>query len=477
MRIILSCIGLILLINGVFGQEVRIEFGSNTVASNQVFTITVTLENERLRNYSPFPEIEGFLKRGTSSSSSTSFVNGKRTSSQSITQNYLPTEEGTFTVPPFTITINGQEYRSEGINVTVGPPRQQQQRGQDPIDPFDLFNRGRRSQPQEYIDVEADAFLALSTDKATVYVGEGFTTTLAFYVSESNRADMRFYDLGKQITEIVKNIKPESCWEENFNIDNINGQPVTINGKPYTQYKIFQAAYYPLNVQDISFPSVGLKLIKYRVAKNPSFFGRNRQEDFETFYSKPKIVKVEPLPPHPLRETVAVGQYVLREDISSNSLQTGQSFNYSFNVLGRGNISAINPPATPTDGTFDFYEPNIQQDIRRADNTVSGTKAFKYYGIPNEPGTYDLGDYLQWIFFDPEKGTYDTLKSKSVVQVSGESRKNEYISSNDLGSFYDQVEFRDNTLSSLQRGSFIRIFGNIFILAMFATSAFLIFRK
>ena len=71
------------------------------------------------------------------------------------------------------------------------------------------------------MDIEANAFLALTTDKPEVYVGEGFTTTLAFYVSEENRAELRFYDLGKQITDIVKEIKPNTCWEENFNIDNI----------------------------------------------------------------------------------------------------------------------------------------------------------------------------------------------------------------------------------------------------------------
>ena len=477
MRSFLSCLLLFLFSISAKSQNVKIAIGASEIAVNQVFTITVTLENERLRNYSPFPEIDGFLKRGTSSSTSTSFVNGRMSSSQSITQNYLPTKEGTFQIPPFNISVNGQSYNFAGSVVKVGPPAQQQ-RSRDPFDPFDFFNNRRKpQQPQEYIDVEAEAFLALTNDKSEVYVGEGFTTTLAFYVSESNRADMRFYDLGKQITEIVKNLKPESCWEENFNIDNINGQPVTIRGKDYTQYKIFQAAYYPLNVEDVTFPEVSLKLIKYRVAKNPSFFGRNRQEDFETFYSRPKTVTVKALPPHPLKESVAVGQYVLREKISAEELQTGQSFNYSFNVLGRGNISAINPPQIPENEDFDFYEPNIRQDVKRAENVVSGTKAFAYYGIPNEPGQYDLGDYLRWVYFDPEREVYDTLKSNYTVLVSGESRKNEYISSNDLGSFYDRIDFENNELISLERGSWVRIFGNLFILAMFATSAFLIFKK
>ena len=95
----------------------------------------------------------------------------------------------------------------------------------DPFDdPFDnFFDRNN----DDFYEVEADAFLSLTTDKKSVYVGEGFNTTLAFYVSESNVADMRFYELGRQLTEILKKIKPGNCWEENFNIENIN--PKTYN--------------------------------------------------------------------------------------------------------------------------------------------------------------------------------------------------------------------------------------------------------
>lgn len=352
-----------------------------------------------------------------------------------------------------------------------------QQRQADPFsnDPFRFFNQD--PQPTEFVDVQAEAFLALTTDKSEVYLGEGFTTTLAFYVSEANQAELRFYDLAKQITEIMKTIKPNSCWEENFNIDNINGEPITLNNKPFTQYKIFQATYYPLNLDPIAFQSIGLKLIKYKVAKNPSFFGRNRQEDFETFYSKPKKVTVKPLPPHPLRDRVAVGNYRMAEKISAVELTTGQSFNYVLNILGEGNLSAISNPEIPENEEFDFYAPNVKQDITRSNGQVKGTKSFNYYAIPNEPGTYTLGDYIQWIYFNPDKKVYDTLRSRQTVVVSGESRKNEYILSNDMGSFYDGIEFEDNKLVSLDQSPLIRLFANIFILAMLAASVFFMVRK
>ncbi|MEQ9403279.1 MAG: BatD family protein [Cyclobacteriaceae bacterium] len=473
--LVLSCL---LVLTGfiIQAQEVSIKLGEPKIGLNQYFTITAAVDNDRLKQYSDFPEIDGFVKRGTSSSTSTSYINGQMKSTQSLTQNYQATEKGNFLLPPFFMTINGKDVKSNGTQIVVGDAIQQRRRSGFSSDPFeDLL--GQRTQPSEFIDVEAEAFLAVTTDKKEVYVGEGFTTSLAFYVSESNRADMRFYDLGTQITELVKKLKPNSCWEESFNIDNINGESIQLNGKNYTRYKIYQATFFPLNVEDIEFPSVGLKMIKYKVAKNPSFFGRNRQEDFETFYSKEKTVKVTDLPPHPLKESVAVGNYQLTEEISTEDLETGQSFNYEFVVSGEGNISAIEAPLPQSDENFDFYAPNVQQNVSKSNSRVRGTKSYNFYAIPNEPGEYQMSDYFTWIFFNPTTEAYDTLSSELVLSVKGESRKNQYIASNDLGDFYDKISTAENDLTSLSGNSWITWVVNIFVILTMGLTLYIVFRK
>ncbi len=460
-----------------FAQDASIKLGNSEIGMNQYFTITIQIENDRLKQYSEFPSIDGFIKRGTSSSTTTNYVNGRMSSTQSLTQNYQATEKGEFLLKPFSITINDKIVKSQGTQIKVGNPVQRQSRssafGHDPFDNF----FGSRNAPTEFVDVKADAFAALSIDKDEVYVGEGFTATLAFYVAESNRAEMRFYDLSNQITEIVKKVKPSNCWEENFSIDQIVGDPIQINGRGYTRYKIYQTAYYPLTAQDIEFPSVGLKMIKYKVAKNPSFFGRNRQEDYETFYSKEKTVKVRELPAHPLRDVVAVGNYRLDENLSTKSLETGQSFNYDFNIIGEGNISSIEAPIPPEGDSFDFYAPNVKQNITRSNGRVRGTKAFNFYAIPNEPGEYSLSDYFSWVFFDPRSETYDTLKSELFLTVTGDSRKNLSIASNDLGDFYDRIDQVDNSLYSINGSSWFTIFVNILIVMILGFTAYLLFRR
>lgn len=472
-KVILLFAVLILLTTVIYAQSFRIDLGSDEIALNQAFTISIIVENQQIKNYSEFPNITGFIKRGTSSSSTTNFINGQRSSSQSIIQNYAPTKEGIFVLKPFTIKVNGNPVNSPGKRIKVTPARQQQTIINDPFQNF--FNR--RTQPQEFIDIKADAFLAVTTDKNEIYTGEGFTMAVSFYVSDKNRADMRFYELSKQIPKIVKKIKPANCWEENFNINNIIGEPVIINKQRYNQFKIYQATYYPLNSNTINIPSISLELIKYKESKNLSFFGRNKQEDFKTFYSKSGKMIVKDLPPHPLKESVSVGNYRLDEKVSNKELVTGQSFNYSFNIVGEGNISAITEPDIRSDSNFDLFSPNIRQDINRSFGKVKGVKSFNFYGIPNEPGIFKMDKYFSWIFFNTQKGNYDTLKSEMVFHVTGESKKNEYILSNDMGSFYDMMEFQDNTLYTLNKNETAKIFANIFILIMLFVSVFVIFKK
>jgi hypothetical protein len=456
-------------------QDIRLELGPDEIGSNEYFTITVTVNNDRIRSYDKFPEIEGFYKQGTSSSSSTNIVNGRASSTYSITQNYLPAAQGNFRLKPFTMVVNEQKIRSQGKPIKVGPPIQRRQRYYDPFE--DFFGRRQEPRKQEYIDIEDDAFVGLTVDKEEVFIGEPFLFTFAFYVAETNRAPLQFYDVGNQVIDIMKEIKPANCWEENFNIESIEGVRVNINGKYYTQYKLFQATYYPFNLDTIRFPSVDFKMIKYKTAKNYSFFGQNRKEDYKIYKSKPSAIVVKELPDHPLKNKVSVGNFMLSEKISDEELTTGSSFDYRFSVYGEGNISAISEPILPETRVMDIYPPNIKMDIRRGNGMVRGQKAFDYFILPNEPGTYELGDYFQWIFFNTEKGQYDTLRSEIVVEAIGESKKNVEILSNDLGSFYDRISFEKNQLKNRNEANWVKILINFLLVSIFGASIYVLVKK
>lgn len=462
-------------------QEIKITLGPDEVSANRAFTITITIANERLRNYSNFPDIAGFTKGGTNSQQSTNFINGQVSSSHSITQNYLPNAQGVFELKPFTIIVNDKKVNSPGKKIKVIAPRQQQQRQVDPFgnDPLEDFF-GRREQPTEFVDVKDEAFFALTTNKDEVYVGEGFTLTLAFYVAETNRAALQFYDISNQLSVILQKIKPASCWEENFNIENITEEAITINNKRYSRYKLYEAAYYPLNTQPVEFPNFSLKMIKFKESKTKTFFGRSKQEDYKDYPTKAKTIKVKELPPHPLKDMVSVGDYKLLERQSATQSQTGQGINYEMIISGEGNISGISEPVKTEDGDLDIYAPTIRQDISRSNGKVRGSKNFNYFVSANNPGTYAFKEYLTWVFFNPRTEKYDTLIPKSSVQITGEKINQKLSTTNADGKeddFYNLIDFQSNELRSVSNSQTLIYIANSLLAIMLIATLYLIIKK
>jgi hypothetical protein len=456
-------------------QEVVIELGPDEIGLNETFSIKATISNDRIRTYDEFPDILGFQKQGISQSSSMNIINGQVTSTNSIIQYYKPTRKGEFILDAFSVKINGNDYSSSGKRIVVGDARTSQRSGV--FDSFDdIFGRREREEP-EFIEIEDDAFFASSVDKTEVFVGEGFNVSLAFYMSETNQAPFQFYEPGRQLDEILKKMKPTNAWEENFNITNIQPERVTINDKNWVKYTVYEATFYPFSEGEITIPPISWEMIKYRVARNPSFFGSNRLEDYKTFYSSAKNIKVKPLPPHPLRNEVSVGVFQLRENISQLQVETGEGFTYNFGVSGEGNINSISAPKTKQIQKLNTFDPNVRQQINRGMGKVRGVKEFNYFITINEPGEVSLKDHFQWIYFNPLLAQYDTLRPSAIIQVTGESKVNQAISRQRLGGIYDLIELESNKLSYQRYKYYFSLFINLLLVGSVIFLAVLIIRK
>jgi hypothetical protein len=459
----------------VFAQDLNIELGPDELGLNETFNIKATISDEKIKSYGSFPEIPGFQKQGISQSSSMNVINGQVSSTNSIIQYYKPFRKGQFTLGGFSININGSIASSEGKVIQVIDNRQSQQRSRS-NDPFDDFFGGSREEP-EFVEIEDEAFFSLSLDKEEVYVGEGFHVSLAFYMPEDNRAPFNFHEPGRQLESIIKKIKPTNAWEENFNITNIQPEKTTINGKNWTRFKVYESVFYPFSEGTINIPSVPWKMIKYKIAKDPTFFGNNRQEDFKTFYTSPKTIAVKPLPPHPLKNEVSVGDYGLKENFDQTEIATGEGVSYKFGIVGEGNINSIQPPRKIKEQKLNSFDPNERQQINRGNGRVTGIKEYHYYLTINEPGRVELKDHLEWIFFDPSSEKYDTLRPNAVLNVVGENKINQAISSTRLGGIYDLIEVEDNNLLNQRYKYYFSAFINVLLVATVILLGILMIKK
>lgn len=449
-------------------SDVSLIIGEKNIFLEDPFVVTVVLKfiGESPNPEYKFPELPNFSKRGVSKSIARSFVSGQPVATCTITQNYAAKKEGIFKIPAFRVNINGTDLKQEAFVIKVNKPVTIDKKGinyteaakaTDSQEDFTDFIEGNRPELAN-LNTKEDAFLSLSSSKSSPYVGEGFTVTLAFYVADNNTADIQFDHNEVQIPAITKKIKPENCWEESFGITEAQGVKVRINGKSYTQYKFYQATFYPLNNKSIVFPAVSLRLLKTIPDKN-----NGKKYSFVTFQTKPFTIKAKELPPHPLKNEVSVGLFTWREVLNRNKVSTGKSVEYSLQIMGDG--YNVKLPEIKNDSIFDFFPPEVDAINTPQNNKIISTKSFTFQIIPKRAGNFALDKYFQWVYFNTKTEKYDTLKSVLKIQVSGQS-----IQTTDTPlaqtSVYDGLEQTDSSEEASNFKKLLKDEANILIVIM-----------
>ncbi len=449
-----------------YAQNAEIRLGKHEITIKEVFTISLRFPKERKRDfhnfpYYGFPEIEDFWKDRTE-------YTQDKDKNFTITQYYLPTKPGEFHLNSFAFSIGGKIISSKGATVRVILGNKNK---------TDSSSALIKKTSKDYKETEMNSYLKLSVSKQAVYNGEGFVASLYLYTALSNKTEMTFINLDDQFAGLVKKIKPVNCWAEELDNAGTITDTINIANEKFKRWTIYRVMLYPLDTLAINFPLLNFDLIKYAVAEDPSQTAVFRKPQLYTFANPPITVTVHPLPPHPLRDNMPVGEFRLREKIEHTRLQTGKSCNYEFDILGEGNITAIPAPQLKENPNLEFYTPEVKQVIYKKKYPVGGMKSFDYYILPQEPGSYKLRDFIYFIYFNPTLKKYDTLFPKTELLVEGESQKNTFISSNSTDPFYRNIDKASNELRDYEKDQSIKYFANIIILFMLVTTVFLMLRK
>lgn len=445
-------------------EEISVEMGKQNLVLNQPFILSVVVKNNTNRPSVQFPELEGLQKRSASATSTTSTIGGKIVLVQTISQQYFAMQEGRYEIPPAVITVDGIKAKTEAITLTFIKGETDPISTEKGIDESEIISSEETS--------SEDVFLSVRTSKSTVYVREGFAVRLSLYVAKSAPIEMDFYQLDTQLQSILKKIRPATCWEENVGIEEIIQRTVKIRGREYTEYQMYQAMFFPFTVQTVSFPAVGLNMLVSRSQTEEN----SRRKAIQAFQSKPVRVLVKLLPPHPLRDQIAVGNFHLREKLTKEKLSSGESLRYLFTIEGEGNLATITAPEVPESKAFDFYPPDINQTVRRSYENVSGEKTFDYYIVAKQKGTYPMGRFFQWIFFDPIRMRYDTLRSSRTVEVVGENLKTIGYGGEQANSIYENIEELNTDMNYIDYQEITRNLTNMVVLGLLGVMIW-IFRK
>lgn len=395
------------------------------VVVGRPFQLTYSV-NQRSRDLRA-PEFTDFdLLAGpyTSTSSSTSFVNGHRTSSftQTYTFTLMAQRAGTFTIGPATVKVDGDNVQSNGVRIQVLPEDEQptQQSTSQP------GNSRTSSQSGSSEQVNSDnIFVRTIASKTRVQEQEALMVSYKLYFANVDVA---------QLTNNTKLPEFTGFLKQELEQGEIQTELEHYNGRNYQTAVLYRTILYPQHSGDITIDPAKFEAV-LRVQTQQRM--RSIFDDFFGTYTNvtkmltaPGVtIHVAPLPSgKPAGFSGGVGKFTLTPSISQTELQANEAVTIKLDITGAGNMKLLKTPAVDWPEGFEPYDPKVTNNFSTTTAGLSGTKSIEYLAIPRNPGDYTI-PAVTFSYFDIEDKAYRTLSTPEytihVKRGAGASEKGE----------------------------------------------------
>ncbi|KAF0201828.1 MAG: hypothetical protein FD170_2319 [Bacteroidetes bacterium] len=436
-RKIITLLSLLLAYTTIFGQEIEfVASAKEVVAVGDQFRLIYSVNGQA----SGFrtPAIKGFSVLSgpnQSQSSRTQIINGQVSRSLDYSFTYIlqAGSEGTYTIPPASVNVDGKTYQSNPVTIKVvkGNTQPQQQ------------NPQQGASPSGEISAK-DLFVRAVPSKTNPYQGEQIIVTYKIYT----RVPVAEYS-------VTRTPSTAGFWLQDLLKDskNLNQFRETIDGQEYVVAEIKKDALFAQKAGNLTIEPLEMDVlaqIQRKVAKrnfndpffdsffNDSFMGSTYQNVKKTIRSNELKINVKPLPENsrPRDFTGGVGNFNVTSSIDRDQLKANEALTLRFSISGKGNIKLVEKPAIVFPPDFEVYDPRTTDNIVASASGVSGTRNFEYLIIPRNPGKYKIKP-ITFSYFDLSSQTYKTITSQEfVIDVAkGDGRQGEIVSSTDKEDF------------------------------------------
>ena len=421
----------------------------------------------------------------TAQSSTTSFVNGKRTHifNMSYTYTLMSNKEGTFTIPAATIMIDGKQYTSNGVRITVLPP------DQPTSAPTNNTNVTSQAQSQNTNVATENLFLRTLVSKTKVHEQEVILLTYKLYFVNVDVA---------QFTNNTRLPEFKGFLKQDLEMGEIQTELEHYNGRNYQTAVLYRTLLFPQRSGDIVIEPAQFEAV-LRV-RNRAQVRSIFDEFFDSYTTATKAltapgvtIQVSSLPAgKPAGFSGGVGQFSISSNISNTQLQANEAVTLTLVIQGAGNMKLLKTPVVDWPEGFEVYDPKVTNNFKNTTAGVSGTKVVEYLAIPRAGGTYVIPP-VEFSYYDVEEDAYRTLTTEeytlTIARGTGEESSatvvNTYVQKEDIQQLGNDIRYiQTNELSSLASSPHRLItFGSIafwlcYILpAILAAVLFIIFRK
>jgi len=405
--IVLSFVGIAL---SAYADEVVFKASApSQVIVGKPFQLTYTV-NQRSRDLRApeFTDFDVLAGPYTSTSSSTSFVNGKRTSSfeQTYTYMIMAQRAGTFTIGPATVKVDGENVQSNGVRIQVLPEDEQpQQSGQQSTVSNQNSQNSQNSQSSSASS--ENLFVRTIASKTKVHEQEALMITYKLYFANVDVA---------QLTNNTKLPEFTGFLKQDLEQGEIQTQLEHYNGRNYQTAVLYRTILYPQHSGDIAIDPARFEAV-LRVQTQQR--ARSIFDDFFGSYTNvtkmltaPGVtIHVAALPSgKPAGFSGAVGKFNLTPSISQTEVQANDAVTIKLDISGAGNMKLIKTPAIDWPEGFEPYDPKVTNNFATTTSGVSGTKSIEYLAIPRSAGEYTI-PAVKFSYFDIDDKSYKTLST------------------------------------------------------------------
>ncbi len=346
----------------------------------------------------------------TSTSSSTSFVNGKRTSSfeQTYTYMLMARKAGTFTIGPATIKVDGEHVQSNGVRIEVLPEDQQPAQSSQPSAAGNQQSAGQSSQSSQSGSVSSEnLFVRTIASKTRVHEQEALMVTYKLYFANVDVA---------QLTNNTKLPEFTGFLKQELEQGEIQTELEHYNGRNYQTAVLYRTILYPQHSGEIKIDPANFEaVLRVQVQQRPrsifdDFFGS--YTNVTRMLTAPGVtIHVTALPSgKPAGFSGGVGRFTLTPSISQTEVQTNDAVTIKLDISGAGNMKLLKTPAIDWPEGFEPYDPKVTNDFRTTTSGVSGTKSIEYLAIPRSAGEYTI-PAVKFSYFDIDEKAYKTLST------------------------------------------------------------------
>ena len=409
MKKLIACLAAALCALAALAQTTIKVQAPNLVGVNEQFNLTFIISGEdRPSDFQWEPGSDFQLVWGPQQghSSSTSFINGKRTHSSQTTYTYilLPKNTGRFQLAAAEATVKGNRIVSSRPTIeVVSDGAAAQGQGQSQQGQSSGQGRSQQGSAQSGTVSAEDMFLRLTLSKNNVMVGETVTATLKLY----QRVNIAGFEDAKFPTF-------NGFWSQEVQAPSqIEFRRESIGEKIYNAAVLRSWNLVPQKAGEVTIdPAELVCLVNIRTQRpsTGSIFDDFFQDDYQTIRKRvttqPMTIRVSALPAGaPASFGGGVGSFKMSAALTRDSLLTHDAASLRVTVTGTGNTSLLEAPKINFPPDFEVY------DVKTSD--VQGGKVFEYPFIPRSHGDFVLGP-VEYSYFDLASRKYVTLRSQEL---------------------------------------------------------------